>query len=373
MSGNSFLTPSAVARDAAIALRNRLVCANLVSRKVEGVFTAAKVGDSVKVTVPPAVTDADEFAGATVAADLAQGDVDVQLQKHFYKRADLTTKQRTLELDDFTANVTVPFITGIGASIDKYLIAKMRGGFARNVAGTVTNRPSTAAHILAGQKVLNDAFIPRAGRVGLVDTTVENSFLQLTQFASRDYGDQNAGQLHDLMLGKKLGALWVPDPHSDAFARGDIAGTVTASGSATASTLALAALTEATGTIKEGTAFTVAGDTQRYVVTKDTDIVGHAVAALPVYPALKTSPSTALVTFEGTTYSNLIYHPNAVVAAIVAPEPLFGGNSAVASFDGLAVRVSFDSSIVSLASSVVYDVFVGGRVVQHAGGVVLAG
>lgn len=370
MSGNSFLTPAMVARDAAIALKNRLVTANFISRKVESVFTASKVGDSVKVTVPPAVTDAEEFAGETTATDLAQGEVDVVLQKHFYKRADLTTKQRTLELDDFTANVTVPFITGIGASIDKYLIAKMRGGFARNVAGTITNRPSTVAHIVAGQKVLNDAFIPRIGRIGLVDTTVEAAFLQLAAFGSRDYGDQNAAQVHDLVMGKKFGATWVSDPHCDAFARGDIGGTVTASGSATASTLALASLTKATGTIKEGTAFTIAGDTQRYVVTADTPIVGNAVAALPVYPALASSPSTSLVTFEGAGYSNLIFHPNAVVGAIVAPEALFGGNSAVAMFDGLAVRVSFDSSIVSLASSVVYDVFVGAKVAQPAGGVV---
>lgn len=173
---NTFITPSMVARDAAIALKNRLVCGNHVSRKTEQLF-ASKVDDTVKVAIPPPVTDADEFTGSTRATVLAQGEADVKLVKHFYKRADLTSKQAKLELDDFTQNVTVPFITGIGASIDKYLIAMMRGGFARHVAGEIANRPSTIAHILAGHKALDDRFIPQVGRVGLVDTTVKVSFL----------------------------------------------------------------------------------------------------------------------------------------------------------------------------------------------------
>ena len=47
--------------------------------------------------------------------------------------------------------------------------------------------------------------------------------------------------------------------------------------------------------------------------------------------------------------------------------------SAVESFNGVSIRVTMDSSITSLADSVVYDVFVGARVIQPDGGALLAG
>jgi len=57
--------------------------------------------------------------------------------------------------------------------------------------------------------------------------------------------------------------------------------------------------------------------------------------------------------FEAAGYSNIIYHPYAVAGAIVAPQPLAVG-SAVESFNGVSIRVSMDSSITSLADSIVY-------------------
>src|SRR6056297_2557538 len=95
---NEFITPDMVSRDAAITLSNRLVVGNIVSRDKEAVFTGSKVGDSVKVTVPPAVSDASEFDGTTNAGDITEKEIDLTLEKHYYKRIDLTTKQKSLEL-----------------------------------------------------------------------------------------------------------------------------------------------------------------------------------------------------------------------------------------------------------------------------------
>lgn len=384
MSTNTLITASAVARDAAIALSNRLVVGNLVSRSTESTF-ADKVGDTVTVVTPPTVADAQEFAGSASASNVAQGETKIALEKHFYQKADLTSKQLSLELDDFTRTITVPFIGGISASIDKFMLARMAGGFRRNVAGTVANRPSTLAHVMAGHKALDDAFIPQIGRVALTDSTVKVALAQLAQFSSRDYVESNAlnaamglnGITPDnpmqYVWSNSNGATWILDPHMGAFARGDIAGTVTATGTAGASTIALAALTAETGVIKEGTSFVTAAGATRYTVTADTPIVGNAVAALPVYPALVESPSTSAVTFEGAGFQNMIYLPGAVAGAIVAPAPLLGGQSAIATYNGLTVRVSFDSSVTTLASSVLFDVFVGCKVVQADGGVIVAG
>ncbi len=378
--GNTFVTPEMVARDAAITLDDRLIVGNLVARDKEGLFTAGKIGDSVKVTVPPAVTEASEFAGTTSADDLTETEIDLTLEKHFYKRVDLTTKQKSLELSDFTRLVTVPAIQGIAMSIDKFFLRNMQV-FRRNLTGTVTNRPSTAAHVAAANKALNDLFVVSSGRIALVDTTVESSLTQLNNWSSQDYGADGPSALREGFLARRWGFDFVRDANLGAFVRSSAAGCLTGTPVTKDDANALAigdtqitidGLTDETGTIYAGTAFTLAGDTTRYVVRKDATLAGHTVT-LTITPALAKDPGDgALVTFEAAGYSNLVYHPNAVAGAIVAPTPLAVGSS-VADFRGISVRVSMDSSLTSLADSIVYDVFVGCRVIEPNGGALFCG
>lgn len=378
--GNTFITPSMVARDAAITLDDRLVVGNLVARDKEGLFTAGKVGHSVKVTVPPAVSDASEFSGSTSAADQTETEIDLTLEKHFYKRIDLTTKQKSLELSDFTRLVTLPAVQGIAESIDKFFLRNMQV-FRKNLTGTVGNRPSTAAHVAAANKTLNDLKVMGSGRIALVDTTVEASLTQLTNWASQDYGQDGPSAVREGYLARRWGFDFVRDANLGAFSRSSAAGCLTGSPVTKDDANVLAVgdtsitvdgITDATGTIYAGTAFTLAGDTTRYVVRKDATIASNTVT-LTITPGLAADPGDgAVVTWEAAGYSNLVYHTNAVAGAIVAPVPLAQGSS-VQSFRGVSLRVSMDSSITSLADSIVYDVFVGCRVIQPDGGALFCG
>lgn len=378
--GNTFVTPEMVARDAAITLDDRLIVGNLVARDKEGLFTAGKIGDSVTVTVPPAVTEASEFAGSTSAGDMTETEIDLTLEKHFYKRIDLTTKQKSLELSDFTRLVSVPAMQGIALSIDKFFLRNMQV-FRRNLTGSVGNRPSTAAHVAAANKTLNDLFVVSSGRIALVDTTVEASLTQLNNWSSQDYGADGPSALREGFLARRWGFDFIRDANLGAFSRSaaanDIAGTVVTKDDANAlaigdTQIVIDGITSATGTIYAGTAFTLAGDTTRYVIRKDAAIVGNT-ATLTITPALVKDPGDgALLAFEDAGYSNLVYHPNAVAGAIVAPTPLAVGSS-VASFRGISVRVSMDSSLTSLADSIVYDVYVGCRVIEPNGGALFCG
>lgn len=374
---NTFITPTLVARDAAIALSNRLLVGNLVSRDKEKMFTAAKIGDDVTVTVPPAVSDANEFTSSTSASDTTETDIDLTLEKHFYKRVDLTTKQKSLELSDFTRLVTVPCIQGIQESIDKYILRNMQV-FRKNIAGTVGNRPSTVAHIVAGMKVLNDLKVVGTGRLGLIDTTVESSLIQLSQFTSQDYGSDAPLALREGYVVSRYGLQFFRDANLGAFSRSaaanDIAGTVLVDGTVAAGEdeLHIDGITSTTGTIYAGCTFTITNDSTRYVVRKDASIADNEVT-LTISPALAAQATDeAVITFEDAGYSNILFHPNAVAAAIVAPTPL-SVNSAVESFNGISIRVSMDSSITTLADSVVYDVFAGCRVIQPDGGCLVCG
>jgi hypothetical protein len=370
---NQFVTPTMVARDAAITLSNRLIVGNLVNRDKEAVFTGAKTGDSIKVTVPPVVTDASEFTGTTSAGSVVEREIDLTLEKHFYKRVDLTSKQKSLELSDFTRLVTLPAIQGIAESIDKYFLNQLQV-FRKNLSGTVTNRPSTIAHIAGATKILNDLKLIKSGRIALIDTTVEQSLVQLNQFTSQDFGADGPAGLREATLGRRYGFTFVTDANLGAFNRGDIDGTVLLKGAATAgaTSITLKAFTAATGVVKAGTAFTIAGTTTRYVVRKDAAIAGNE-ATVEITPALTANETDEdAITFEAAGFGNIVYHPNAISGAIVAPAPLNIGSS-VQSFNGVSIRVSMDSSITSLSDSIVYDVFVGGRVIEPDGGAAFCG
>lgn len=374
--GNTLITPSAVARDASIVLRNLLSVGGLIPRDKEAVFTGSKVGDSVTVTVPPVLGDADEFTGSTSASDIVETEIDLTLEKHFYKRVDLTTKQKSLELSDFTRLVTLPIMRSFTQSIDKYVLKQLQV-FRANLAGTIGNRPSTALHIAAANKVLNDNLIAKGGRVMMVDTTVETSLIQLAQFTSQDYGDGPTA-LKNATLGSRYGFKFVTDPLLGAFTRSedanDIAGTVVTNGTPAegATQISIDGITSTTGTIYAGTCFTLAGDTTRYVVRKDATIDANA-ATLDIYPALAAAPGDgAALSFEAAGYMNVAFHPNAATMALVAPKPL-NVNSVVESYDGISIRVSQDSSITSLSDSIVFDLFCGARVIQPAGGCLVAG
>ncbi len=369
---NTFVTPLAVVRDAAIYLAKRLHVASHISRKVESAFSG-KVGDTVKVKVPIEVTEAKEFVTATEADAITEKSVDVKLEKHFYKRVSLTTKDKKLSLDDFTRTITNPLMSGIGLSIDKYLIRKMQIGFVNSFAGTITSRPSTTAHFLAGHKLLDDAYVTPQGRVGLIDTTVKQSLLGDEKFINSLYGADNA--LRDLNLGYRLGANWDCDPASGAFDRGDIAGTikVKTTASAAATQLALKGLTAATGVVREGTAFTIAGDTTRYVVTADATIASNE-AIVKVSPAIAGGATEDdVVTIEGARYGNFLFVPGSFAGAIVAGDPLPGMDSVIYTYEGVTVRFSQDGSLTSLSSDAVFDVMVGGYVIDPKGGAIVGG
>lgn len=392
---NTFLTSDFVvnaARDAAILLSANLVASNLVSRQIEGALRGAPTvgpsGGSVQVKVIAADTantqDHTGTPSALTVTDVTESAVTVNCLHYVYIKKSLNVKEKTWELDDFTRKFTAPAMVGIANEVDQYLIRRITGGFARNLSGTAGTDPSTTSNILAARKVLQDNLVPVAPRVAILGTQAEASFLGIDQFTNRDYGEDGADALRRAALSTRYGVNWYVDQNVGTFVQGDVAGTVLTNGAGTvgASSLAVDGFDAATGTVREGTAFTVAGDSTRYVVTDDTAIVSNA-ATLPIAPVASaniaaggTSGDNAAITFETPFTQDCVFHPGMVAGAIVAPQPLMS-QSAVASFNGLSVRVSFESTIsdgtVGSGDFVLYDVYCGGKVIRPEGGVIMQG
>lgn len=393
---NTFLTSDFVfnaARDAALLLQANLVASNLMSREIEsqlrGVPTVGPSGGSVKVKVIASdvanTQDHKNNAPSTLSVtDVTESSVDIDCLTYKYVKKTLNTKEKTWELDDFARKFTAPAVVGLANSIDQFMIARMAGGFASNMSGTEGTAASTVAHILAARKVMQDNLVPLAPRVAILGTTVEASFLAIDQFTNRDYGEDGADALRRAALSTRYGINWYVDQNAGGdFDQGDIAGTVLTNGAGTpgASTLAVDGFTAGTGYVREGTRFTVAGDSTVYTTTDDAVISGNA-ATLPITPVASasiaaggTAGDNAALTFKTAFKNDFIYHPGMVAGAIVAPPPLFS-NSAVASFGGLSIRVTFESSTSGTSGAVdtvLYDVYVGNKVIRPEGGVILQG
>lgn len=363
---NTMITVDQLARDASLLLENRLLVANACSRATEAKF-ANRIGDNVKVQVP-AVLAANEFTSTTTTQDITQTYENVTIEKHFEVTVSITSAERSLKLDDFNRQVTVPAVNALQDKIESYITKKMHG--LQLWSGTGGTDPSTIAHIVAGRKVLQDAKLS-GPRFGVINTTTESSLLQLAQFQSRDYAADNEMATKMGMLGERFGINWIVNPNSSGFTRGDPAGTVLTNGTGALGvrSLAIDGFTNATGTIYEGTHFTIAGDTTVYVVTADTTKSGSA-CTLPFFPALQVAVADGVqLTFKAAATDNFLLVRGAMAAAILPPSPLAVG-SAVADINGSRIRVTSGSSTSTLTDTIVFDVMCGSRAVhRYAGGI----
>lgn len=365
--GNSLVTVDQLARDASLLMTDRLRVARACSTRTESLF-ANKVGDSVKIQIPPVFTGQSQGASVSVTAeDMTQGSETVTIEKHFTVAVNITSKERTMKLDDFNRNVTVPAVNRLKDLVDSYLLLKCHG--LQLWSGTGGTAPSTVAHIVAARKLLQDAKLS-GDYMGVISTTTEASLLQLAQFQSRDYAGDVATV--DGMLGKRFGIDWLVTPNTSSFTRGDVAGTVLVNNASTAignTTLPVDAFTNATGTVYAGTHFTVAGDTTVYVVTADATKASNA-ATLSIYPPLQVAVANdALVTFKAAATDDFVLVRGALAAAIIAPAPLAVG-SAIANVDGMGVRVTSGTSTANLSDTIVFDVMCGATAAhRYAGGI----
>lgn len=375
------------AENFAMILSSNMVASQLVSRTIEnqvnGVPTVGKSGGTVSVKVLGADVANEQNhrqgTSALTTTDVTETSVKVDALDYFYVRKKLDTLEGTWSLDNFTQTYVIPAAVGIAEKVDQFMIRKIAGGFAPYIAGTAGTAPSTAAHIIAGRKVLQDNRVPQQPRVGLIGTAAEASFLALPQFVNSDYGEDNSTNLRAAALSQKYGINWFVDQNVGTHANGDVAGTVLSVGAGVvgAKTSSMDAFTAATGKIHEGTRFTVAGDATVYHVTRDAFIASNAASGVEIAPAIVTGwADNAEVTFLTAYTQDVLFHPGMVAGAIVAPTPLMN-NSQVASFNGISVRLSVESTISDATSGaadfILMDVYCGGKVIRSEGGVILQG
>ena len=213
---NTFLTPSIIAREALMVLRNNAVMANLVHRDFSREFVAG-VGDTITIR-KPAAFEAKEYSNSITVQDATENSVDVKMDKHLDVSFAVTSKQMTMDIADFSAQLLVPAMQAFQDKIDSYLLAL---GAAVTQKVTATN--DVRKDVVAVRKFLTAAAAPLTERRFVYNSDTEANLLNTDLFISAEKVGDEGTALREASLGRKFGMDFYVDQNADAAGVGGLA------------------------------------------------------------------------------------------------------------------------------------------------------
>lgn len=212
---NTFLTPSIIANEALDILRTNAVMANLVHRDFSNDFVGA-VGDTITVR-KPASFEAKEFTTAISVQDATEQGVEVKMDKHLDVSFAVTSKQLTMDIKDFSAELLVPAMNAFIDKIDNYLLA-LEAGITQRVAhatGAITKDD-----IIKARKFLTQAKAPTTDRFFVYGSEAEADLLSTDLFVNASAVGDNGTALREASLGRKFGMDFFCDQNVAKTAKG---------------------------------------------------------------------------------------------------------------------------------------------------------
>jgi hypothetical protein len=357
---NTILTPTAVTREALRILHQNLVFAKNVNRQYDDQFaqSGGKIGDSLKIRLPNEYT---VRTGKTIQTqDTSEASVTLQVATQKGVDVNFSSKELTLDLDDFSERILKPAMARLAAEIDSDGLAEVANVY--NAVGTAGTTPATALVALqAGQK-LDEFLAPRDGQRKLIVNPAANAAMVDGLKGLFHSGDKLEDQYERGLMGKDvLGFDWYTSSHVDVLTTGTDHTTVTINDASIAS--GDTTFTTAGGNVTVGTVFTIAGVKAVHPETKSaysydkqfviTAVDGNDWTFSPAYITSgakqnvdhlpSTGDAITLLGSASTAYPyNLAYHRDAFVLATADLEDVakYGAWGSRQSFDGVSMRIA---------------------------------
>ena len=345
---NKFLTPEVVANEALMCLQSNLVMADLVHRDYADEFVA--VGDTISIR-KPAKFVAKNFTGTTEPQDITEGSVTVKLDRFRDVTVAVTSKELSLDIEDFSAQVVQPAMQAIAQAIDQDLLAVAAEKAGKSLDGT--KEATDLSDIAAMAKQLDMAKAPVQNRSLVLHPEHKYRYALTENLSNVSYAGDNE-TLRDALLGK----VYTLDTYMDQNAPDSVAeepgdATVCLISGEKGATNVLVRWLE--GTIREGDGFVLDGYFYRFL--GDLDSNGEVAIDQPLMHTV----ADVAVTMVNAPHS-LAFHRNAI--ALVSRNlalPMGAANAAYASAGGLGVRVVYDYDSATKTDKISFDVIYGIR------------
>jgi hypothetical protein len=353
--GNTLLTPKVIAKAALAALQNNMVFAGLVHRDYSSEFV--KKGDTITVRKPATFT-AKLHNGSTIEVQEAtETGVDVKMDKLVDVSFEITSKELTLSLKDFTEQFIEPAMRAHAQYLDS-LLAGLYIDIPYNKAVSGTAVIGDIANVGA---VLNDNKAPMSNRHMVLEPTTHAKYIVLDAVLHAEKSG-STDALRKASMGNILGFDSYMDQNIQSHTKGDLAaaatGTVDVSVDPTLVTVASGGNVK---TVKKGDIVSFAGVTGKsYIVLADKATDSTGAGTFNVYPALEADISAATITVTASHKANLAFHKNAF-ALVTRPleTPLGAAKCEVVNWNGMSLRIVYGYDMQKKADIVSIDMLCG--------------
>lgn len=209
---NTFLTPSIIAREALMVLRNNAVFANLVHRDYSSEFVTG-VGDTITIR-KPAKFEAKEFTSQIEVQDASESSMEVKMDKHLDVSFAVTAKDMAMNIQDFSEQLLVPAMQAFNDKIDKYIVALVDAITTNKV--TMGGDAVTVEDIVDARAFLTKNASPLTERRFVYGSQTEADLLKTDLFISAEKVGDTGTALREASLGRKFGMDFYVDQNMDA-------------------------------------------------------------------------------------------------------------------------------------------------------------
>lgn len=261
---NVFINTDSVAREALMLLQNNLVAVRLFDRQYEAEFTGDEAkGDTIRIKRFDEGS-VQEFTSTITQDQIDETKIDLQLEKHYDASFNVTSKQLTLNIDQFSAQLLAPRMIKIAEQVDSYALTKLKqvptvGGIS---AAAPAALPSSTANIASLIQTMDEQKIPLTERLEIISPEYKAALLSIDSFVEADKRGDAGTTIREASLGHVMGM--------DHFMGQGVDSTTFTSGTQTAAVVNGAVAAGATsivydggavaaGTIKDGDIVTIAG------------------------------------------------------------------------------------------------------------------
>lgn len=373
---NTLLTLDLVAREALMLLRSTLVGSRLFDRRYEASFTGDEaVGDTIRVR-RRGVGTVREFSSSITVDDITETKVDLTLEKHYDVSFAVTSKQWTLDLQNFSEQLLAPNVLALAEQVDAYALTKMKD--LPNVGGPSESSPAalptTVAHLAAIDRKLNDQKVPMGDRVQLVSPTYKEALLSIDSFVEADKRGDGGTAIEGARMGRLMAMNHFMDqnvPTATHTSGTQTSAVVNGAVAAGATSIVYDGAAVATGTLKEGDIITIAGYGNA-VIAADSAAVSNA-GTLTIKEPVKNggiADDAAITVYDGGGNTRKLqgaaFHPRAFAMASVPLAIPMEAEGAIAEYEGLAIRVIRDYDINAKKSIISLDCLVGATLIDGA-------
>ena len=377
---NVFTTVQTIASGMLARLTDSLIVARLAATDMTSDFTSSvdghQKGDTIKIITGPTF-ESKTFADAITVQDIRTSTRNVTVDTILDTSVEITPKDRALSFEGFERLFIEPAARELAESIDKMVAKRILEGHGLYHNA---NLLSTAADMAKARKAANYQQLNAGGRFCLVDDTLEADLLGYDWFNQIDKrGDSARVAFTEGTLGRAMGFDFFSSlnfPSDDAKASGTygtgVAVTNNGANGNTNNKVGETTLTidggTASTTFKVGDHLQIAGVRRPVVVKTAVANVGSATSVALVDPITEIVPDNAAVTVIGSglayTKRGAIFDGAALAVAMPPLVPMEGLESAVATENGVGLRVSMDSNITDKKTTMSIDVLIGTAVMD---------